>query len=112
MVEKGKIKVVSTINDKPIWDLMKEYINEFPLGDIISRSTLISSIYQIKKSYIYLPTVDNYIYHLKAVNVLEALGSGKYKKLRGIPITLTTSQLKKISNKNSWESWFMSIDYV
>ena len=83
-----------------------------PTGDIISRSAMISAIYNMKKQYITYNTIDGYIYELKAVQVLEIIGPGKYKKLRNIPIKLTTSQLRKISNKNSWESWFMPIDYI
>jgi len=111
-VHQGKSKLVSTIDDRPIWDLLKEYINYFPLGDIISRSTMISSIYHIKKSYISYHTFDSYIYELKAVNILKVISPGKYQKLRNIPTHLTTSQLRKVSNKNSWESWFITIDYV
>jgi hypothetical protein len=106
--------MVTTVDDRSIWDLLKEYINKFPTGDIISRSTVISYIYHQKyiKSYLNYNTFDGYIYNLKAVQVLETISPGKYKKLRDIPIKLTTSQLRKVSNKNSWESWFMSIDYV
>jgi len=112
IVKNGRSKLVSTIDDKPIWQLLKEYINNFPVGEILSRATIISSIYHIKKSYISYHTLDSYIYQLKVVNVLKVISPGKYKKLRNIPFHLTTSQLKKVSNKNSWESWFMTIDYV
>jgi len=112
IVENGKSKMITTIDDRPIWDLLKEYLNSIPKGCIISRVKIIRSIYDINHNYVSLGTLDDYIYELKAVNVLKVVKSGKYQKLRDIPTHLTTSQLKKISNKNCWESWFMTIDYV
>jgi hypothetical protein len=112
IVHQGKTKLITTADNKSIWDLLKKYVNNFPMNEILSRSKMISTIYREFHKYIPYNTVDTYLYNLKIVNVLEALGSGKYKKLRDIPIHLTTSQLRKISNKNSWESWFMTIDYV
>jgi len=108
----GKSKLVTIVNNRSIWDLLKEYINKFSDGDIILRTTMISAIYNITKSYISYHTIDSYIYELKVVDVLKMVKPGKYRKLRNIPIKLTTSQLRKISNKSRWESWFMSIDYI
>ena len=87
-------------------------INSIPIGCTISRLKIIRSIYDINHFYVSLGTLDGYIYELKAVNVLKVVKSGKYQKLRDIPTHLTTSQLRKIANKGSWESWFMTIDYI
>ncbi len=112
IVEQGKSKLVSTFNEKSIWELLKEYINKFPMGNVISRMDLISSIYYKYSSLQRYNTVDSYIYNLRTVGVLETIKPGKYKKLRNIPIKLTTSQLSRVAKKNSWESWFMTIDYI
>lgn len=112
IIEQGKSKVLSTIDSKPIWDLLKEYVNSMPMGCTLSRIDMIRSIYNINHVYVSLGTLDKYLYELRAVNVLKRVKSGKYQKLRDIPNHLTTSQLRKISNKRSWESWFMTIDYV
>jgi hypothetical protein len=112
IAHQGKSKLITTIDDKPIWDLLKEYINSMPMSYTLSRIDIIRSIYNINHVYVSLRTLDNYLYELRAVNVLKRVKSGKYQKLRDIPIKLTTSQLMKISNKSSWESWFMTIDYI
>ena len=112
IIEQGKSKVVSTIDSKPIWNLLKEYVNSMPMECTLSRIDIIRSIYNINHVYVSLDTLDNYLYELRTVNVLKRVKSGKYKKLRDIPTHLTTSQLRRISNKRSWESWFMTIDYV
>lgn len=109
--EMGRFKLASTVDDKPIWDLLKEYINDLPKNCIFTRKQMLNKIYNVNMQN-HENAADKYRCSLTHINVLERIGNGKYKKLRGIPITLTTSQLKKILNKNSWESWFMSIDYV
>lgn len=112
IVHQGKSKLITTANNKSIWDLLKKYVNNFPMNEILSRSKMISTIYREFHKYIPYNTVDGYLYELRTVGVLKLMTPGKYEKLRDIPINLTTSHLKKVSNKNSWESWFMSIDYI
>jgi len=108
----SKSEMVSTVNDRSIWDLIKEYVNQFPIDHIIERGKIILAIYQMKESYVNTNSIDSYLYQLRYVQVLETIKPGKYKKLRNIPVNLTTSHLSKVSKKNSWESWFMTIDYV
>ena len=111
VIENGKTKLVSTINDRPIWDLLKEYVNSLPTNHIFSRKEMLNKIYTANMQCTENVT-DKYRRLLTIVNVLKIVDRGKYKKLRNIPVHLTTTQLKKIANPNSWESWFMTIDYV
>jgi len=100
-----------TIDNKPIWELLKNYINNMPTGNIFTRQEMLHVIY--KRPWKLRENVaDKYRCQLDHVEILKTIKPGKYEKLKDIPDQLTTSKLKEVGNKNSWKSWFMSVDYL
>lgn len=107
----GRVEV-RTKNNGSIWDLTKKYINKLENEETFTRLDLLNYVYcgygeNIRK---FETSVDHYRNQLTHVKVLKVVGRGIYKKLRNVPIKLTTTQLRKISNQNNWESWFIPLE--
>ena len=105
---------IRTIDDRPIWSLMKEYINSLDVNQIITRKNLLVAVYGNLGIYMsrYPSTVDGYTRCIKIVNCIEKFERGKYRKLKNIPIDLSISKLKKHVSGNNWKTWFIPIEDI
>ena len=99
---------IRTKKDNSVWSLLKEYINSFPDGSVITRKGLIKAIYteDISRSY---TTVDAYKGNLLTLGYFGKVGIGKYKKMCNIPERLTTTAVAKALQDDSWKQWFMPL---
>ncbi|MFW9871622.1 MAG: hypothetical protein ACFFG0_00860 [Candidatus Thorarchaeota archaeon] len=98
--------------DLTMWQAMKNYINELKSGETFKRKELLRSVFRTNMAS-YETSVDQYRVMLCHIKILEHIGHGHYKKLRNIPESLTTQQLKKYAyNKNNWESWFTPLNML
>lgn len=98
-------------DDRSLWVLIKEYINERKNGSIITRDGLIKYLYPScgKNMRSFTNTIDSYKVLLihENIGVLEKTSiRGQYKKVRDIPDILSLTLLKKIYSDKSWKSWF------
>lgn len=108
--------VYKSRNDKPIWLLVKNFINyRAKTGEKFTRAEMFKYIYPDPKVHNYMVshnnTVDNYRLLLNKVTILKNTDKrGIYIKLRNIPNRLSTTRLRKIAEDKSWTSWFVPFD--
>lgn len=110
VVMENKIHTVTTHEGKPIWTLMKEFINKLDNGSTFTVTDMINHIYTHEIYCIGTPAT--YKNRLVVIGILECCSDGIYKKLRDIPDELTTPLLAKLSNQKTWESWFYQLDHL
>ena len=108
--------VIETRKKKPIWNLMKCFINyRANIGEKFTREAMLKYIYPDPNVCYYMRkngnTVDSYRLLLSKVEIVKNTDElGVYIKLRDIPNRLTTTRLKKIAGDKSWKSWFIPVD--
>lgn len=75
-----------------LWSKMKTFINDFEIGDVITRAYMIDEIGDRKNL---TQTMDNYRNYLTKTGYLGKIGRGKYIKAKSIPVDMTTADLTK-----------------
>lgn len=102
--------VVKTRHDKPIWLLLKEYINSLDIGTQFTRFEAKIKIYStqsVAKAMISkIGTEDNYMNHLCKIGILKKIKPGLCEKIQDVPQQLTVTKLKKLAYEQGWELWF------
>ena len=88
------------------WSYIKVYINNnYKIGDIISRQTLIKNLVKVPKS-----TIDSYRAQLTIIGIVEKTKPGKYKLLCKIPEDMNTMDLMNLISEvreYPWKKWFI-----
>ena len=105
-----------TRDDRPIWELMKEFINErVQTGKLFKRKNMLEYMYPGLGHE--MCSLENTADHYRCllgndnVRILQATDTlGVYKKLRDIPDGFTTTRLKEIARDKSWRQWFIPIE--
>jgi len=102
---------IRTRNDRPIWELFKEYINSLEAGEEFKRKDLMYAVYidEAAKAMISRETtVDHYRLYASNVGFVDHVSRGKYKKMHDFPEEMTSSILKKFAyNDVQWKDWFI-----
>lgn len=101
---------IKTHDRKPIWDLLKAYINNLKVGAEFSRTDLLKCIYvpPLEKALAGgQTTVDMYRRYITINGFLSHTGHAKYKKLKNIPENASIHKLKKHAYDRSWRSWYI-----
>lgn len=104
---------IKTINNRSIWSLLKEYINNMKVGDQFTRSDLLHSIYRkdAARALSRVETsVDQYRRYLTILEILKHPGRALYEKFNDIPKNLTISTAQKLAYDKSWRSWFIKLE--
>jgi len=113
---KRKRVIIESRNNKPIWDLMKEFINKHArIREKFTRRNMLTYIYPDPNVCDYMRshnnTADNYRLLLNKVEIVKNTDKlGVYIKLRDVPNKLTTTRLRKIAADKSWKSWFIPFE--
>jgi len=110
-------KHIRTRDDRPIWNLLKEFINKKANNTTITRKELHRYVYSDPDIARYMLnnsiTVDTYRINLTHIGILQKTHKrGKYTKKRNIPPKLSTTALKNLAStviSGTWKSWFISI---
>jgi hypothetical protein len=116
VITKQKRIIIKSRRNKPIWVLMKEFINNRTnIGEKFTRKDMLKYIYPDPNICHYMQshpnTPDSYRLLLTKVEIVKNTDRlGVYIKLRDIPNRLTTTRLKKITADKSWKSWFIPVD--
>ncbi len=116
ITRRQKKVIIKTRKEKPIWDLMKYFINyRAEIGEKFTRKDMLEYIYPDPNVCYYMRrngnTLDSYRCLLAKVKIIKNTDDlGIYTKLRDIPNRLTTTRLKKIAEDRSWKSWFVPFD--
>jgi ATP adenylyltransferase/5',5'''-P-1,P-4-tetraphosphate phosphorylase II len=116
LIKPRKRVVVESRNKRPIWDLVKGFINyRVEIGEKFTRKDMLEYIYPNPDVFYYMRshnnTADNYRLLLNKVEVVKTTDTlGVYIKLRDVPNRLTTTRLRKIAADKSWKSWFVPFD--
>jgi len=101
---------IHTKGDKPIWSLLKTYINNLKVGEEFNRNDLLSCVYVNEIVRFMLgcqTTVDQYRRFIIITGFLSHTGYAKYKKLKNIPENASIHKLKKHAYDRSWKSWYI-----
>lgn len=104
----GKIEEIRTHQDRPIWVLVKEYINSLLINQEFTRTQLLRAVYTTQANG-FSASIDCYIGYLKIFGFLSGNGKGTYKKLYNIPEKLTTTALVRAACDQSWKKWFVPL---
>lgn len=92
-------------NRTPTWWVLRDYINEHEIGDVITRKGI------HKDTNRKTGGIDTYINHLKKAGILRKAGHGKYEIIHKIPNDLATDELLEIAYpKSRWKQWFSPFD--
>jgi len=102
-------RVILRNPSKTIWDSLKAFINILKPNKEFTRQQLLKYIYI---SHTDQSTIDTYNNQLKTIGVIKKIKPGKYIKIKNIPKTLSTKDLRTLSNKKNWRSWFIDIDLM
>jgi len=97
--------------NKSLWGSIKDFINR-KRKDKFTYGELIKSIYEVGREDFYSATINTYLEYLCSVKILERINCNSFIKHRNIPKQLTTTLLRKLANKTTWESWFIPLDMV
>jgi len=108
---------IETIDNKSIWSLLKNYINNFNINETFTRQELLNSVYGNRVTNGLLnakcmTTVDQYRRYITIVNCLKIVERGKYKKLKNIPPNLSIKKLQKHVYGSTWKTWFIPIEEI
>ena len=107
-------EITLTRNRKPIWYLMKNYINKhIKIGNEVTRKNLLKYIYPKCGNIIWNgeTSVDSYRWLLVKVEFLKVTNKqGTFLKLRNIPSELTLTKIRKVASDKSWREWFIPLD--
>jgi len=104
---------IRTVADKPIWTLVKKFVNSLEENQVFNRLELFNGVYirGVAEEMISRETaVDHYRKALCLTGIIEHVGFGLYAKRKDVPISLTITKLKRVAYKETWKSWFMPPD--
>jgi len=91
------------------WARIKNHINDnYEVGDILKRQTLIKNIKGVPTS-----TIDGYRTRLMFVGIIESSGRGKYRLLHKIPEQMNTIVLFDLIDDQRgqpWKVWFIPLE--
>lgn len=105
--------LIRTHDDKPIWFLLKKYINDMKKDTIFDRVDLLNSVYRkevvipIRK---YQTTVDQYRRYISMAGCLDHIGFAKYQKIKNIPEHLSVFKLRNHVYSGTYRSWFLKVE--
>ena len=97
--------------DKTIWQSIKDFIENIEIDETFTRKELLKFVYKTQMAHLET-TIDGYRNLLTHAGVLERIGIGKYTKRKNIPKTLSTKQLRDLTNKRNWKSWFTPLEAI
>ena len=107
---------MKTRNNKPIWELMKQFINIKKENQQIRRIEFFKFIYQddiiVKFMLNCKNSIDTYIGYLKAAKFLTTVSRGIYIKTHNIklPKKLSVKMIREIAYGDQWKSWFIPLE--
>jgi hypothetical protein len=112
---KGEFKSVpyETIDQKTVWELTKKYINNLKVNKQFGRSNLLRAVYELEVATAYGQrecAADSYRRALEKVGCIEFVSRGIYKKIKPIPLNLTTNKLQEAAYDSSWRTWFIPLE--
>lgn len=92
-------------NRKPTWWVLRDYINEHEVGDVITRKGIHKDTERTTAG------IDSYINDLKNAGILRKAGHGKYEIVNKVPEDLTTDDLFQIAYSfPTWKKWFIPFE--
>lgn len=101
---------IKTHDEKPIWDLLKTYLNNLKVGEEFNRTDLLKCVYvsPLEKALAAgQTTVDQYRRYITILGFLSHIGHAKYKKLKNIPEHASIHKLKIHAYDRTWRSWYI-----
>lgn len=101
---------IRTHDDKPIWTLLKSYVNNLKTGEEFNRRDLLACVYVpplVKTLRGAQTSVDQYRRWITINGFLSRSGWGIYKKLKNIPENASIHKLRKHAYDGSWRSWYI-----
>jgi len=113
--DKGEFKSTAygTIDQKTVWELTKKFINNLEVNHKFSRSNLLRAVYELDVAVTYGQrecAADAYRRALEKVGCIEFVSRGLYKKIKPIPLNLTTNKLQEAAYDSSWKNWFIPLE--
>jgi len=101
---------IRTHDNKTIWSLLKNYINNLKVNEEFNRKDLLSCVYVHPLENILCgcqTSVDQYRRYITINGFLSHTGHATYKKLKNIPENASIHKLKKHAYDRSWRSWYI-----
>ena len=104
----GERHEIRTKDDRPVWTLLKEYINSLPIGRLFTRQQMLDSIYTLDVSKID-PAADYYKGWLNKLGFISTDRPAVYVKECHIPMHLTITKVKAAATDKGWQGWFIPL---
>ena len=99
--------------EKTIWTVTKEFINNLRQKETFKRREILKYAYRNNNMIYTISILDIHTnLLLRAGFIKKSNKDWQYIKLYNIPEQLTTSYVVKLTDKNSWESWFTPISMI
>lgn len=92
-----------------IWMLTKIYINDKQIGDIFSCEDLRIYVSKHNTEKHRKNIVPLYLWWLTDLGIIvrPTVHKMEYKKIKEVPIKLTTTHVQKIRELSGWKNWFI-----
>jgi len=98
-------------SEQSTWKRLVEYINSKQENEIILRAEMRKYITKNGKNTT-TTTLDNYRLILYRLGIIGWVTWGKYRKIKDIPTTLSSSKAREIAFDDSWKRWFTPLEML
>jgi len=96
-------------SEQSTWEKLVKYINSKGEDEIITRRDMRENLMKNKNS---IHTLDNYRLILYRLGIISWISWGKYRKIKNIPTTLSSTKAREIAFDDSWKSWFTPLEIL
>jgi hypothetical protein len=107
----GQFLECQTLEDRPVWPLLKEFLDTIKIGERFTREEKLDYIYTTKHRASldsYVTNADLYRRYLINIGFVEFVRSTVYLKKYNIPKNASLQLIMKYSYpKKSWKNWFI-----